>query len=314
MPAIRLANLTKTYGGKRGVTDLNLRVERGEIFGFIGPNGAGKSTTIRMLLQLIAPTSGELHVLGEPVKGDDPELRKRIGYLPSEIRLYPDLTGRQALELAAGLHGVDLKASKIPEYAERLQWDSRPKIKSYSLGNRKKLGILLCLMHEPELLVLDEPTSGLDPLVQQQFFAILRECNASKGTTVFFSTHVLSEVERLCHRVAIIREGRLIRVSTVAELTAAGGHLVEVAFSLPGDHRSVYGLNELDPNTEYANGTHFLRIPDDRLQELLALLSNKPIADLNIRRPSLEERFMDEYRSAPTAMKGEIENEQTAEI
>lgn len=299
MSAILMRSLSKTYGSKRGVTDLSLEVRRGEIFGFIGPNGAGKSTTIRMILQLISPTSGELTVLGKPVRGDDPELRGRIGYLPSEIRLYPDMTGKQALELAAAVHGVDWKSSPVMDYAERLQWDMKPKIKSYSLGNRKKLGILLALLHDPELLVLDEPTSGLDPLVQQRFFEILKELSEKKGTTVFFSTHVLSEVEKLCRRVAFIKEGRLIQVSQLSELAADGWHRVEVAFAEPGDRRNAFGIFVLDPDAEYEGTLHRFRVKDDKLKDALTLLSGKPVSDVNIRRPSLEERFMDEYRSQP---------------
>lgn len=296
MSAILLQNVSKSYNGKRGVTDLNLKVERGEIFGFIGPNGAGKSTTIRMLLQLITPSSGKLSVLGRQIKGDDPVLRRKIGYLPSEINLYPDMTGRQVLDFSAAIHGVELKKFPLLEYAEKLQWDMKQKIKSYSLGNRKKLGILLALIQEPELLILDEPTSGLDPLVQQQFFEILREWNELKGTSIFFSTHVLTEVEKLCHRVAIIRDGRLIRVSTVPELTAAGDHIIEVVFSKSGDQRHSYGLYNIDPNTELLNGVYRFRVGEDKICNVLTLLSGKPIKDLNVRRTSLEERFMNEYR------------------
>lgn len=297
MSAILLRNLNKTYNGKRGVTDLNLEVKRGEIFGFIGPNGAGKSTTIRMLLQLIAPSSGELSVLGRQVKRDDPMLRSKIGYLPSEIRLYPDMTGYQVLTFAAGIHRVNLKKSPLLEYADMVQLDMNQKIKSYSLGNRKKLGILLALIHEPELLILDEPTSGLDPLVQQQFFEILRQWNEVKGTTIFFSTHVLEEVEKLCHRVGIMRDGRLIRVSTVSELAGVGDHCIEVTFLKSGDHRENYGLFSMDPSTEFVDGVHRFRVRDDKIRVMLALLSDKPIKDLNVRRPSLEEKFMNEYRT-----------------
>lgn len=307
--AILLRNLNKTYGGNRGVTNLNFQVERGEIFGFIGPNGAGKSTTIRMLLHLIAPSSGEMSVLGQPIKGDDPELRSRLGYLPSEVRLYQDMTGRQMLELAAGIHGVDLKNSRLFEYTDRLQLDLKPKIKSYSLGNRKKLGILLALINEPELLILDEPTSGLDPLVQQQFFEILREWNQSKGTTVFFSTHVLTEVEKLCHRVVIIRDGSLIRLSTVSEMTTVGDHFLEVTFTNSGDLRQIYGLFNLDPNTEFVKGVYRFRVGDDKIRDVLTLLANKPIKDLNVRKLTLEERFMDEYRMERTRPKEGAEDE-----
>ncbi|MGM1045621.1 MAG: ABC transporter ATP-binding protein [Bacillota bacterium] len=297
MSAILLRNLNKTYSGKRGVIDLNLKVERGEIFGFIGPNGAGKSTTIRLLLQLIAPTSGEIFVLGHRVNGDDPRLRKKIGYLPSEVRLYPDMTGNQVLNFTANVHGVNLKKSPIHEYADRLQWNGNQKIKSYSLGNRKKLGILLALIHNPELLILDEPTSGLDPLVQQQFFQILREWNELKGTTVFFSTHILTEVEKLCDHVAIIRDGHLIQVSTVSEISAAGDHFIEVSFSEMDERGQLQELYKIDPNTKCVNGIYRFRVQDKELRSLLAVLSKMPIKDLSVRRTSLEEKFMSEYVS-----------------
>ncbi|MGG3311336.1 ATP-binding cassette domain-containing protein [Paenibacillus sp. 2KB_20] len=297
MSAILFRNLNKTYNGKRGVIDLNLKVDRGEIFGFIGPNGAGKSTTIRLLMQLIAPTSGEIFVLGHRVNGDDPQLRKKIGYLPGEVRLYPDMTGNQILNFTANVYGINLKKSPIHDYAERLQWNGNQKVKSYSLGNRKKLGILLALIHNPELLVLDEPTSGLDPLVQQQFFQILREWNELKGTTVFFSTHILTEVEKLCNQVAIIRDGRLIQVSTLSEVSAAGEHFIEVSFSEIDELGQLQELYEVDRNTRCENGIYRFRIQDKELRSILAMLSKMPVKDLSVRRTSLEEKFMSEYVS-----------------
>jgi ABC-2 type transport system ATP-binding protein len=306
MLAIHAQKLTKTYGQTRGVQDLDIEVAKGEIYGFIGPNGAGKSTTIRMLLQLIAPTSGSLSVIGTTIAGDHPELRKRIGYLPSEIHLYPDMTGQQALELAAGVHSVSLSKSSVGDYARALQLDPRMKVKSYSLGNRKKLGILLSILHEPELLILDEPTSGLDPLMQQEFVKLIRHLNTTKGTTVFLSTHVLSEVEKLCDRVAFIRDGRITHVSAVDKLAASGGHRVEVKFAEEGDLRSAYGLYDLDPGAMYANGVHHFEI-GERLQVALRWLADKNIVDLGIRRPTLEERFMDEYRK-PVKLEGEVKH------
>jgi len=297
MSAILLHNLNKTYNGKRGVIDLNLKVERGEIFGFIGPNGAGKSTTIRLLLQLIAPTSGEIYVLGHRVQGDDPSLRRKIGYLPSEIRLYPDMSGHQVLSFAASVHGVDLKNSRIHDYAERLQWNGKQKIKSYSLGNRKKLGILLSLIHNPELLILDEPTSGLDPLVQQQFFQILREWNELKGTTVFFSTHILTEVEKLCDHVAIIRDGRLRQVSTVSEISAINDHFIEVSCFPKDDGHQLRELYQMDPRAKHEDGVYRFRVQDKELCSVLAMLSRMPVKNLSVRRMSLEEKFMSEYAS-----------------
>lgn len=309
MSAILLRNLNKTYGGKRGVIDLNLKVERGEIFGFIGPNGAGKSTTIRLLLQLIAPTSGEIFILGQRVRGDDPRLRQKIGYLPSEVRLYPDMTGNQVLTFAANVHGVNLTKSPLHDYAERLQWNGNQKIKSYSLGNRKKLGILLALIHNPELLILDEPTSGLDPVVQQQFFQILREWNEINGTTVFFSTHILTEVEKLCDHVAIIRDGRLNQVSTVSEISAAGGHFIEVSFSATDERGQLQELYKMDPSTKCENGIYRFRVQDRELRSLLAVLSKMPVKDLSVRRTSLEEKFMSEYVSGVNGSDGGLGHE-----
>ncbi|MFC5407050.1 ABC transporter ATP-binding protein [Cohnella soli] len=295
MIVIEAKKLTKRYGNGKGVQELNLAVNKGEIFGFIGPNGAGKSTTIRMLLQLIAPTAGELSILGTRIGGDHPELRARIGYLPSEIRLFPDMTGKQALEFAAAVHGIELANSPAARYVERLQLDTKQKIKSYSLGNRKKLGILLSIVHNPDLLILDEPTSGLDPLMQQEFYDMLRELNERHGTTIFFSTHVLTEVEKLCDRVAIIREGRLIRVSTLEEIAADGGHRIEAMFREPGDKRDEYGIRAIDPGAIYENGHHIFHVGSS-LNDVLKLLSEKQVHELNIRKPTLEERFMDEYR------------------
>ncbi|MFF2910665.1 ABC transporter ATP-binding protein [Paenibacillus sp. NPDC057934] len=307
--AIHMNNVTKSYGSERGVTDLNLTVKKGEIVGFIGPNGAGKSTTIRLLMQMISPTSGNISVLGERIKKENPMVRSRIGYLPSEIRLYPDLTGKQMLELAAGIHGVDLKETRIPEYAQRVQWEMKPRIRSYSLGNRKKLGILLALLHEPELLILDEPTSGLDPLAQQSFFEIVRELNETNGTTVFLSTHILTEVDKLCHRVAFIRDGKIIQDSSVPELSRGGAHLFEVVFKDSGDVRERYGLLNIDSKSKYIDGVCCGRVEDDCLNEFLSILADKPIKDLNLRKLSLEERFMEKY-SQDKETKAEVPNDE----
>jgi len=303
MSAIKLERVTKSYGRSRGVSDLDLTVERGELYGFIGPNGAGKSTTIRMIMQLTAPSAGSLAVLGTPLRGEQPELRRRIGYLPSEIALSPDMTGRQALELAAAAYGRRLRDTPAAAYAERLQWDMDKRVKSYSLGNRKKLGIVLSLLHTPELLILDEPTSGLDPLIQRELFDLLAELNRRTGMTVFFSTHVLSEVEKVCGRVAFIRDGKLIRVSRVDELAGKGDHIVEVRFAAEGDRREEYGLARIDGSAEYENGLHRLR-SGSRLQETLSLLASLPVEDVTIRRPTVEELFMDDYREQPASEGG----------
>lgn len=298
MLAVETVGIDKMYGSKRAVTDLNLQVQQGEVFGFIGPNGAGKSTTIRMIMQLLYPTQGTLKVLGYTLNHENPQLRRRIGYLPSEIVSYPYMSGKQALELTARAYGLTLKQTPAMEYAERLQWDPSQKVKSYSLGNRKKLGLIMSLLHRPELLILDEPTSGLDPLVQRELFALLKELNKKDGMTIFFSTHVLSEIEKLCERVAFIREGRLIRVSRLDDLSQhSRTHKVSIQFEVAGNQIETYGLTELDPFVKF-DGTHHLLHTGDSLQAALNKLSELPILDLSIRRPTIEELFLEDYRAS----------------
>lgn len=297
MFAIEAVGINKKYGSKRGVIDLNLEVKQGEIFGFIGPNGAGKSTTIRMFMQLLYPTKGTLKVLGNVLDREKPELRKRIGYLPSEIVSYPHMSGKQALELTATAYGLKLEHTPAMEYADRLQWNPGQKVKSYSLGNRKKLGLIMALLHRPELLILDEPTSGLDPLVQRELFVLLKELNKKEGMTIFFSTHVLSEVEKLCERVAFIRDGQLLRVSRLDDLSQDRNHKISVQFEAMGNQIEAYGLTELDPRVVF-NGTHHHLNTGTSLQTALMKLSQFSIMDLSIHRPTIEEMFMDDYRAA----------------
>lgn len=272
-----------------------MEVRQGEIYGFIGPNGAGKSTTIRMVMQLLRPTQGTISVLGAFMDRERPELRKKIGYLPSEIALYPQMTGKQVLELTAAAYGVKLESTPAMEFAERLQWNPQQKIKSYSLGNRKKLGIISALLHRPELLILDEPTSGLDPLIQQEFFGLLTELNREEGMTVFFSTHVLSEVEKVCGRVAFIKDGKLLRVSGPDDWSESRIHRISVQFEETGDYRERFGLDQLDPNARY-DGTHHLLEAKGSIQDVLAALSALPVKELEVRRPTIEEMFLDDYR------------------
>ncbi|MFC7681588.1 ABC transporter ATP-binding protein [Paenibacillus sp. GCM10028914] len=296
MFAVEAVGVSKMYGSKRGVTDLNLEVQQGEVFGFIGPNGAGKSTMIRMMMQLIYPTEGTLKVLGNLLDKEKPELRKRIGYLPSEIVSYPHMTGKEVLELTARAYGLKLSDTPIMEYAERLQWNPGQKVKSYSLGNRKKLGLIMALLHRPELLILDEPTSGLDPLVQRELFDLLKDLNKKEGMTIFFSTHVLSEVEKLCERVAFIREGQLLRISRLDDLSQQRTHKISVQFAASGNQIEAFGLKVLDPLVTY-DGTHHLLHTGESLQAVLVKLSELPIVDLMIRRPTIEELFMDDYKT-----------------
>ena len=211
--AIETEGLTKYYGDTPGIVDLDLAVEVGEVFGFIGPNGAGKTTTIRLLLDFLRPTRGSGAIFGMDIERYSLEIRRRIGYLPGDLALYPSMTGREFLLYFSRLRGVDT-ASTTAALAERFDLDLDRRIKEYSKGNRQKVGVVNAFMHEPELLILDEPTGGLDPLMQQEFAELLREVR-NEGRTVFLSSHYLPEVERVADRVGIVRRGRLIAVDTL---------------------------------------------------------------------------------------------------
>lgn len=213
---LEIKNLTKYYGDIKGVEDLSLELKEGEIFGFIGPNGAGKSTTIRSVLNLINKTSGEVIFNGKILEKDDIEARKLIGYLPSEINLYDDLTVKQMLDFHETFYDKNINKRRS-QLVKRLKLDESKKVEDLSLGNLKKLGIVLAFMHEPKLLILDEPTSGLDPIIQQEFYNLLKE-EKEKGTTIFYSTHILSEISKICDRVGIIKDGRLLKVEPVKKI------------------------------------------------------------------------------------------------
>ena len=237
METVRTSGLTKYYGKARGIIDLDLSVEEGEFFGFIGPNGAGKSTTIRTLLGLIKQNSGKAEIFGMDTLKEKQKILEDIGYLPSEAVFYSGMRVREILKLSADLRKRDCR-KETARLCERLQLDTSRKAEELSLGNRKKVAIVCALMHKPRLLILDEPTSGLDPLMQREFFAILQERN-EEGTTIFLSSHVLSEVQRNCTRAAIIREGRLIACDSVEALSKTSAKRVTIRGevklkSLPG--------------------------------------------------------------------------------
>src|SRR5215216_678158 len=226
---IETEKLTKSYGAHRGIVDLDLEVDEGEAFGFLGPNGAGKTTTIRTLLDHLRPTSGRARIFGVETTADPVAIHRRIGYLPGEFTLYDRLTGGQTIEFFGNLRGgVDpaYRASLI----ERLDLDPSRKFKEYSKGNKQKVGLVIALQHRPELLILDEPTSGLDPLVQQTFYEVVREAR-DEGRTVFLSSHILSEVEKACDHVAIIRDGCLVKVDRTDALRDLAHHEVELRFA-----------------------------------------------------------------------------------
>ena len=212
-PVIETQGLTKQYGRYRGIVDVDMVVNQGEVFGFLGPNGAGKTTTIRVLLDLIRPSAGSARVFGIESSADPVAIHRRIGYLPGEWNLYDRLTGAETIRYFANLRGGADRAY-VDQLVQRLDLDPSRRFREYSKGNKQKVGLVVALQHRPELLILDEPTSGLDPLIQQEFFALVREAKA-EGRTVFLSSHIISEVERTCDRVAIIREGRIVRLDTV---------------------------------------------------------------------------------------------------
>ena len=214
---IEIQNLTKYYGKIKGVEDLSLKLYEGEIFGFIGPNGAGKSTTIRSIMNLINKTSGKVFIEGKEFDKDDIKIKEKIGYLPSEIYLYDDLTVKEMLDYHESFYKKDIH-NRRTELVKRLELDEKKKIEDLSLGNLKKLGIILAFMHEPKILILDEPTSGLDPIMQNVFYDLLKEEKA-KGNTIFYSTHILNEVSKICDRVGIIRNGELIKVEKIEDLS-----------------------------------------------------------------------------------------------
>ncbi|MCI5485345.1 MAG: ABC transporter ATP-binding protein [Clostridiales bacterium] len=288
MNAIETNHLTKFYGSARGIEDLELTVEQGDFFGFIGPNGAGKSTTIRTLLGLISPTSGDAKVLGLDIRKDKTEILNRVGYLPSEITFYPGMKVKDVLRLSAGLRrqNCDREAEAL---CRRLQLDQSRRVEDLSLGNRKKVGIVCALQHNPELLILDEATSGLDPLMQRAFFEILQERNKA-GVTVFLSSHVLSEIQRNCTRAAIIRGGKVITSGAVSELARSSARRVQLRGEL--DLTGLTGIRDL---SQAGGSLSFLY--SGALQPLLARLSQSEVQDLTIAEPDLEEIFLHYYET-----------------
>ena len=286
MDAIKTTGLTKYYGKARGIIDLNLWVPEGEFFGFIGPNGAGKSTTIRTLLGLISPSSGSAEILGMDMVKERQKILEGVGYLPSEAVFYPGMRVRDVLKLSAGLRKKDCR-EEAARLCERLELDTARKVEELSFGNRKKVAIVCALQHRPRLLVLDEPTSGLDPLMQREFFSILRERNR-EGTTVFLSSHVLSEIQRNCRRAAIIREGRLIACDSVEALSKTNAKRVTVHGEL--DVKKLPGVRDIQP---LDGGASFLFGGD--INALVGQLAACRLTDLSVAEPDLEEIFLHYY-------------------
>lgn len=286
MNAIQTDSLTKFYGNSRGIIDLDIKVNEGEFFGFIGPNGAGKSTTIRILLGLIHKTRGNAWILGKDISKEKEQILSEVGYLPAEAVFYPNMRGRDLIRLSADLHRKDCRKA-ADDLCERLQLDSSRRISELSFGNRKKLAIICALQHDPKLCILDEPTGGLDPLMQREFFKILKERN-QKGMTVFLSSHILSEVQRYCSRAAIIREGRIIASGSVEELARTNAKRVSVRGSLDLTGLShVWDLHISDDIISFLYGGD--------INILLSKLNGYQLKDLTISEPDLEEIFLHYY-------------------
>ncbi|MEV4541255.1 ABC transporter ATP-binding protein [Micromonospora echinaurantiaca] len=289
--AIETEKLIKTYGRNRGLTGLDLRVEPGEVYGFLGPNGAGKSTTIRLLLDLIRPTSGRVSVLGADPRRAGVALRRRIGYLAGDFVVDGRQTARELLTYLGNLRG-GVPRTRIEELADRLDLDLGRRIKGLSKGNRQKVGVVQAFMHEPELLILDEPTSGLDPFLQQEFLSLVREARAG-GRTVFMSSHVMSEVQQTADRVGIIREGRLVTVARVEELREQAVRKVEISFAGPvtaAEFADLPGVSEVS-----VTGSTLRCRLDGRADALVKAAAGHTVVGLLSEEPDLEEIFFGYY-------------------
>ena len=286
---LEIQNLTKYYGKIKGVENLSLKLNRGEIFGFIGPNGAGKSTTIRSIMNLINKNSGKVLIEGKEFLKDDIVIKEKIGYLPSEIYLYDDLTVKEMLDYHERFYKKNIHGRRI-ELVKRFELDEEKKVEDLSLGNLKKLGIVLSFMHEPKILILDEPTSGLDPIMQNRFYELLKE-EKQKGATIFYSTHILSEVSKICDRVGIIKEGKLIQVEKIDDLLKKG--LTYVTLTSRDNDKIISDLN-LNVSNKNKDTIRFSNsISSDKL---IKELSKYSIDRILIEEATLEDMFLHYYK------------------
>lgn len=295
MNVIETKKLTKYYGKERGIIDLDMQVEEGEIFGFIGPNGAGKSTTIRTILSIIHPTSGGATIFGKDITKFGPEIREQIGYLPSEVYYYENMRVINLLRYSASFYNKPKKQTdeRINNLADLLHLDLNKKIDDLSYGNKKKVGIIQGLLHEPKLIILDEPTGGLDPLVQQKFFNLVREEN-KRGATVLFSSHILGEVQRLCSRVGIIKEGKLIKIEKLSDLMQSTTKRFKLNSAKPLDTKlfsSIKGVSELARDE---NELNFLF--RGHLGDVTKVIAKLDLTNLEVTEPDLEEIFLHYYK------------------
>ncbi len=291
-PVIDIKDLSKNYGRDRGIEHVSLEVEEGDIFGFIGPNGAGKSTTIRILLNLIFPSGGTARIMGMDVVTESKKIKLQTGYVPSDANAYSSMTAGEFLNYCQGFYGTKNGSERIAALSELFEVDRKRKISDLSGGNRKKVAIVQSLLHNPRLLILDEPTMGLDPLMQARFYDLLHSENR-KGMTIFFSSHMLSEVQMLCKRVAIIKEGRIIKVEDIETLRKRQLKKVRIEFDDQVD-REIVRLPGIQPQP-VISGKVFQCMYSGNFEELIAALRGKKITDMTIEEPSLEEIFMHYY-------------------
>ena len=291
MSIIEVNKLSKYYGKAkaRGIVDVSFNVDEGEIFGFIGPNGAGKSTTIRLFLSLIFPSSGDAKIFGKDCIEFGPEIRQEIGYLPSEVFYYEGMKVLDLLKYSASFYKKD-STKRMYELAEIMELDLKRKIDDLSYGNKKKVGIVQGLLHQPKVIILDEPTSGLDPLMQQKFFNLIKEEN-KRGATVFFSSHILGEVQKMCNRVAIIKDGSIVNIQDIKTLQKDNYKKIEVSAADLDDKRfAVAGVSNL---TKDNGGLKFFYKGD--INQIMRLILEKEVSDVTIEEPTLEEIFMHYY-------------------
>lgn len=294
MNVIETKDLTKYYGQTRAIVDLNMTVREGEIFGFIGPNGAGKSTTIRTLLGLIYPTRGSATIFGKDILRYGSEIKQDVGYLPSEVFYYDDMKAGELLKYSAGFYKKDpqLIKQRIKKLSDLLNLELDKKVDDLSYGNKKKVGIIQGLLHEPKLIILDEPTGGLDPLMQQTFFNLLRDEN-KRGATILFSSHILGEVQRLCDRVAIIKEGRIIRTEKISSLMENSTKRFRLELAGTADEKPfrVKGVSDLSVS---GNNVSFLY--RGHMNDITKVIAGLNLLNMLVEEPDLEEIFLHYYR------------------
>jgi ABC-2 type transport system ATP-binding protein len=292
---IKTERLTKSYGEHRGIVGLDLEVAEGETFGFLGPNGAGKTTTMRVLLDLIRPTSGRAEVFGIETTADPVAIHRRVGYLPGEFDLYDRLTGADTIRYFGNLRG-GVDRAYVDRLVESLDLDPSRRFKEYSKGNKQKVGLIVALQHRPDLLILDEPTAGLDPLVQQTFFGLVREAH-DDGRTIFLSSHIIDEVDRTCERVAIIREGRLVQVDRIEAIRELAFHQVELTFRAPVDPAVFAGLPGVSDVA--ATGDVVTMRVSGPIGAVISAAAAHGIVDVVSREPNLEDVFLAQYGDHP---------------